>query len=71
MTGRGLCAGCRWFDRMTQGEDRQPSQVGYCRAVAPGRGNATRFPIVGDDEWCGEWATPVDTPVNWHPDRPA
>ena len=51
------CCYCRFYsEEIIEGAIRHKSRhVGDCRRHAP-NGTIKPFPLVGDLDWCGEWA---------------
>lgn len=47
------CATCAWWAQIDD------SDLGQCRLYAPRpkdhNRDSTRWPVTGDDDWCGEW----------------
>ncbi len=55
MTEReNTCKGCRFYEPPADIED---DARGLCRVRAPQNAANSRWPMVLDDDWCGEWAS--------------
>ena len=76
------CINCRFYDRRhARPLDGKAPLWGQCRRHAPQLNpnpiNAKAYvvegiwPLVRDDDWCGEWKIIVQVSEEWHPDAPA
>jgi hypothetical protein len=64
------CLNCQFYDRRSaRPTDGQASMWGQCRRHSPHLNPATTksylvegvWPLVRDDDWCGEWRSPTRT----------
>ena len=74
------CINCEFYDRQNAGPaDGKAPLWGQCRRHAPRLNPVTAkahvvegvWPLVRDDDWCGEWKVLTRVVQDWVPERPA